>query len=96
MCSNGCSYLSWGDLNDHFCVNGLSILCLNSRSLISKFPEFLTHISTLKQKFRFIIITEVWLTSSNDLALGIDGYKDVSLHRVGRRGEALKYIMILI
>ena len=85
-----CSYISWDDLVRKRKDRKLSFLCLNARSFLRKFPELLFHLSTLKNKFTYIIITESWLTPNNDYALEIPGYLSKSLYRTGTTGGGIK------
>ena len=68
----------------------ISVLNINIRSIANKFSEFSAHLSLMKNKFSFIIVTETWLQDSIDFTFELDGYTSVSLNRVGRRGGGIK------
>ena len=59
----------------------LSILCVNMRSIVGKFGDFLSFISCLKHSITFIVEVETWLDQQKDLASDIDGYKSHTLYR---------------
>ena len=61
-----CTSVSWNRYSKHLQVNQLPILCVNARSIVYKFPEFLLYLSIVKSKFTFILITETWLKSFSD------------------------------
>ena len=85
-----CQSTSWSGISKCFGLSSLSFLCLNARSIVNKFAEFVAHLHELDNKFSFILITETWLDSSRDKAFEIDGYKSISLYRESRRGGGLK------
>ena len=84
------SYISWDALVRKFKDGELSFLCVNAMSFLRKFPELLFHLSALKNKFTYIIITESWLTHDNDYALEIPGYLSKSLYRTGTTRGGIK------
>ena len=69
-----CSHVSCDDLIRKFKDRKLSLKCLHSRSNLRKFLEILRHLSTLKNKFTYMIITESWSTRDNNYAHEIPGY----------------------
>ena len=86
-----CSYATWDNLSRKSNNENLSFLCVNLRSIGSKFAEFTSYLAKLKWKFKFIAVTESWLTPDKDVALEIEGYKSKSIYRSGnRRGGGIK------
>ena len=53
-----CEKICWSDFNRELQSNSLSILCMNARSLKSKFQELVSHLNIIKNNFSFIVITE--------------------------------------
>ena len=68
-------------------TEGLSVLCVNARSLRNKFSEFVSHLSVSRAKFSFLIVTETWLKSNNDFAYEIDGYNSSAVYRADNVGS---------
>ena len=56
------------------------------RSILNKFSELEAHLALLKRKISFVLITETWLSPSNDINFELNGYKSVSVYRDGRGG----------
>ena len=77
-----CSYGDWNDVSDALTNNKLSILTINTRGLMSKFPELFAYLGKLHNRMKFIVIVESWLNEVNDRALDLPGYKSYSLYRV--------------
>ena len=84
-----CNLISWNDLCNQYCVDDLSILALNIRSLRGKFLEFISHLNLLKNKFTFIVLTESWLREGDAKFFEIDGYQVFSVHRQDRSGGGI-------
>ena len=73
--SDNSNSLNWDEIEEKFYLNGLSLIHINMRSLCNKFAELLAHLSLIKNKFTFIILTETWLHENKDFGFEIPGYK---------------------
>ena len=60
------------------------------RSLFNKYPELSSHLSIIKRKFSFIILTETWLTDCKDVGFEFSGYKSFAVYRNQRIGGGIK------
>lgn len=68
----------------HFTQNSLSIFSMNIRSIFCHFDEFLVLISTIKDTFDIIILSETWVNYNCELT--INGY--VGFHYSGSLNKA--------
>ena len=86
-----CTYSSWTALNNVVSNNRcLSILTINVRILIGKFPELCSYLSRTNKKFTFIVVVETWLNADKDKALELNGYKSYSIYRDCQIGGGIK------
>ena len=85
-----CHYSDWNVVSDGLGSETLSVMSVNVRSIVGKFPELIASLISLKHKFTFIIIIETWLTKEKDKALEIHGYKSCSLYRENQIGGGIK------
>ena len=85
-----CSKISWKNIAKEFKERKLSIICVNLRSMINKFAEFVANLFMLKSRFSFIIITETWLKKENDIGFEIPGYKSQAIYRDNTIGGGVK------
>lgn len=54
--------------------SNLSIFCLNIRSLRKHFDELNFYLNSLTEKFKIIILTEVWIKTGEEENYGLSGY----------------------
>ena len=62
-----CTNTTWSIFSKKVLNHKLSFICINVRSLLGKFDQFVAYLSSMKGKVSFIIITETWLKSSTDI-----------------------------
>ena len=86
--------IEWGKFYKIYKRNSLSFMTVNARSLSNKFTEFTGHLSGLKHKLAFILVTESWLNESKDFLLEIPGYNSYYFYRNRRRGGGLKFYVL--
>ena len=84
------NHINWNSVSDVFYRNGMSFIHVNMRSLVNMFAEFMSYLSTSKQKFTFIILTETWVSSDRDVGYAIPGYKSFNVYRENRVGGGMK------
>ena len=85
-----CRTSNWEKLSHNIDSHNNNILSINVRSLPGKFSELLTCLNTVKKRFTFIVLTEVWLHETDDYSFEIPGYKSVSIYREKQRGGGIK------
>ena len=89
---SSCLSASPGQFNQEFCLKSeyLSILNVNVRSLGKNFTSLLAFLSLVKTRFKFIVVTETWLSDSDEGLFSINGYNPVSVNRQNRRGGGIR------
>ena len=73
--------------------NKFNSLVLNIRSLSKNFDHLLPYISSFDLSFDLIILTETWLSDSNDSQFEpfeIPAYSHISLNRTTKRGGGIR------
>jgi hypothetical protein len=70
----------------------ISILCINARSLISKFNEFIIYVHSLGVKPSCIVVVETWLSSGIIDYYNIPGYKSYHETRESHAGGVSIFI----
>ena len=84
------SHVDWDSISEKFFHNGMSLIHINMRSLFNKYSELSSHLSIVKRKFSFIILTETWLTDCKDVGFEFPGYKSFAVYRNQRIGGGIK------
>ena len=84
------NYIDWDGVSEKFFSGGLSVLHINMRSLANKYAELTSHLSIIRGKFTFVILTEVWLNESRDVGFELSGYKSFSVYRNSQIGGGIK------
>ena len=80
----------WSNLASNLKENNLFILTVNAYSITGKFSDLVTDLNLVRNRFSFIIVTELWLSHDSSLAQEIDGYNSHSISRTGRKGGGIK------
>ena len=80
----------WLNLDSNLKENNLSILTVNTHSIIGKFADLVTNLKLVRKRFSFIIVIESLLTYDSNLFLDFDGYKSHSISRTGRKGGGIQ------
>ena len=88
--NNNCVKIDWLKFAKIHRKDSLSFMTMNARSFGGKFAELLAYLHLLKSKITFILITETWFNSLNDVTYEIPGYKSESFCRANRKGGGLK------
>ena len=86
---NTCSFYDFNEFKSSVETidgNNFSVLNLNIRSLATHYDELLIFLNRLLHKFSIIILTETWLTTSNQNDYLIPGYKSKHIMRQDRKG----------
>ena len=77
-------YCDWNDANSNFGDNCLSVLSINSHSLLKISRSIHAYRSLTASRFTFIVVVETWLADFRDKALEIQGYKSHAIHRLNQ------------
>ena len=93
---SNCKYVTWSSFTSEFKSDFLSVLCLNSRSILNKFGELKCYLESLTEKFSFIIITESWLRKNTDFCLDLPDYGSVSVYRDYAVGVVLRFTTLKV
>ena len=88
-----CSSTTWLEFSKIHKQNNVSFLTMNARSLANKFSEFVAHLSSLKCKKIFILVTETWFSPNNDATFELPGYNSFNFYRNGK-GDGLKLYVL--
>ena len=82
--------INWENLYKIHVKNDLCLLTINMRSLKNKFQEFFVHLSGMRVKITFVLITESWLNPDSDVMFELPGYKSFNFYRPRGIGGGLK------
>ena len=77
-----CMKYNWDNIFATQDLGGISVLSMNMRSMQNKFTKFLAHLAYVKEKFTFILLTEIWVNRRSDYLYDIEGYD--CLHFMGK------------
>ena len=66
------------------------IICANVRSCNSNFDSLINLLESRKISFDILMLTETWLTDQSKSLYELDGYKNVSIYRINKRGGGLR------
>ena len=66
------------------------IICANVRSCNSNFDSLVNLLESRNISFDVLMLTKTWLTEQNKALYEIDGYKNISVHRINKRGGGLR------
>uniref|UniRef100_A0A8C6MKE1 Reverse transcriptase domain-containing protein n=1 Tax=Nothobranchius furzeri TaxID=105023 RepID=A0A8C6MKE1_NOTFU len=81
------NYYAEDQLNSGLTNNdSLSIIHINSRSLVSKMSTIKDYLGKFKSKFKVIAITETWLYDERMTEVQIEGYELHFVNRINKRG----------
>ena len=88
--------ITWKNMRSkkYLLKNGLSIIQLNIRNLISKQHELLKFINHCnKCKIDIVILSETWLTSTATKKVNVAGYDYVGESRKNKKGAGVGFLI---
>lgn len=78
-----CEYYSENNFNSSVKMEGLSVISISSRSLLSNFSKIKDYLQQFMQRFSVTAISETWLSDDKELQDGLEGYE------VNKRGSGV-------